>query len=196
MAVSRPLLLSMGYLFFIPIVHGISNLEAVYAAKVLEKFVSVVGIILIVPLCVPELNTPGIKECLYGKLFSYRKTIVIRMGLSVITLLFLISFFAVILKILHCEFPLGVYIIGTLITSGTIGMVGFAAALISNNLILGYIISVGYFFMCWTGIINEESLVYLFSMINNQLRQKGALLFMTGLCIAGIGIRLTPKTLK
>ena len=65
LVIMKPLLLSIGYLMFIPIVHGISNLEVKYVAEVLEKFVSVIGIILIVPLCSSELNTKILKNRLW-----------------------------------------------------------------------------------------------------------------------------------
>lgn len=185
LVIMKPLLLCIGYLLFVPIVHGTSNLEAKYVAEVLEKFVSVIGIILIVPLCSPELNIKNIKEVIWGKVFSYGKTIAIRMFMSIVILCFLTFFFAIILRMLHCEFPFVTYIVGTVVTAGTIGMVGFNATLITNNLILGYIFSVSYFFMCWTGIISEENPVYLFSMINNQLQQKGVLLLIILFCVAG-----------
>lgn len=193
LAIMKPLLLSIGYLMFIPIIHGISNLEVKYVAEVLEKFVSVIGIILIVPLGSPELNTKNIKEIIYGKIFSYGKTIVIRIFMSIVILNFLISIFAIILMMLHCEFPLGPYIIGTLITAGTIGIVGFTMVLLSNNLILGYILSVSYFLMCWTGIINEENPVYLFSMASDVMQEKKILLLIISLCIVIIFICTTKK---
>lgn len=91
LVIMKPLLLSIGYLMFIPIVHGISNLEVKYVAEVLEKFVSVIGIILIVPLCSSELNTKNIKEIVYGKVFSYGKTIAIRIFMAIVILCFLTS---------------------------------------------------------------------------------------------------------
>lgn len=196
LVIMKPLLLSIGYLMFIPIVHGISNLEVKYVAEVLEKFVSVIGIILIVPLCSSELNTKNIKEIVYGKVFSYGKTIAIRIFMVIVILCFLTSLFAIILVMLHCEFPFVTYIVGTVVTAGTMGMIGFAATLFTNNLLLGYILSVGYFLMCWTGVISEESPIYLFSMINNQLQQKGVLLLIILFCIVGSSIWIHQKNIN
>lgn len=193
LAIMKPTLISMGYLMLIPIIHGISNLEVKYVAEVLEKFVSVIGIILIVPLCSPELNSQNVKESIYGRVFTYGKVIAIRIFMAVIMLCFLISFFSIILMILHCEFPIGLYIIGTLITAGTIGMIGLTMTIFSNNLISGYVFSVSYFLICWTGIINEDNPVYLFSMVNNRLQQKGILLIVIALCIVVSSIRLYQK---
>lgn len=186
LSIIKPLLLGICYLLFIPLLHGVSNLEAKYVAEVLEKFVSVVGIIIMVPLCAPELSTKYIKENVCGKALSYGKIIILRILMSIMMLCILISGFSISLKLLHCEFPLVNYIMGTLITAGTIGMIGFMVVLVSNNLISGYIISVGYFMLCWTGIINEGSPMYLFSMINGRLQQKGILLLITGLCTTGL----------
>lgn len=193
LVIIKPLLLCIGYLIFIPIVHGISNLEVKYVAEVMEKYVSAIGIILIVPLCSPEINTKNIKEVVYGKIFSYGKIIAIRIFMSVVILYILISFFGSILIMLQCEFPFVTYIIGTVITAGTVGMVGFAAALFCNNLIVGYVLSISYFFVCWTGIIREENPVYLFSMINNQLQQKGILFLIILFCIVGSSIWIHHK---
>lgn len=113
--------------------------------------------------------------------------------MSAIIICLLITLFAIILKILHCEFPLGIYIIGTIITAESIGTVGFATTLFSNNLILGYILSVSYYLMCWTGIINEEAPLYLFSMVNIQAQQKGTLILIIVFNIVGSGIWLHSK---
>lgn len=196
LAIMKPLVLSISYLLLLPMIHGISNLETKYVAELLEKFVSIVGIILMVPLCSPELKTKNIKESICGKVLSYGKIIAIRLFISAVILCFLITLYAIILKILHCEFPLVIYSVGTVITAGTIGIIGFITTLFSNNLILGYILSVSYFFMCWTGIINEEFPAYLFSMINNHMQQKGILLLIIIFSIVGSGIWLHQKSTK
>jgi len=194
LALMKPLLLSVGYLLILPMIHGISNLETKYVAELLEKFVSIIGIIVIVPLCSPELNSKSIKESVLGRTCSYGKIIATRLYMAAISLCFLITMFAVTLKILHCKFPLGIYIVGTVITAETIGIVGFLVSLFSNNLILGYIFSIGYVFLCWTGIINEEFPGYLFSMGRNYLQQKGILVLIMIFCIVCSSILLHQKS--
>lgn len=182
LAVSKPVLYSILYLLFVPVINGISNLEAKYVAELLEKFISPVGIILFVPLCSPEENNM-VKESVYIKSFAYEKIIGLRIMASVIILIVLLSFVAGVLVLCHCKFPVAGYMAGTMVTAMVTGCVGLSVALTGNNTVLGYFVAASYVLLNWSGIIGKSNSLYLFSLVDNQFQQKKMLFIITCTCI-------------
>lgn len=171
MVIVKPFLISVLYLLFVPIIHGVSNLQSLYVAEVLEKFVSFIGIIIFIPLSSLELDN-RIKEVVFVKSFSYTKTMFLRIITAFFVLCGLIFVFAFLLLSLKCEFSFLRYVAGTIITGLSLGSIGLVTSLISHNLILGYAVSIGFFMLNWIGIIDDNNLIYLFSMTNNEYYQK------------------------
>ena len=66
------LLLGMVYLFIIPIIRGISNLDNIQSAEVLGQSLALVGAILLIPVTKRELET-GIKAVSYTHLDVYKR---------------------------------------------------------------------------------------------------------------------------
>lgn len=48
-----------------------------------------------------------------------------------------------------------------------LGSVGFFAAVISNHVVIGYFVAVGYFLLNFLGSISSHNIFYLFSMSSN-----------------------------
>lgn len=177
LVIVKSVIISVIYLLFIPIIHGVSNLERVFVAEVLEKFVSLIGIILLVPLCSTEIDNT-FKECVYIKSFSYHKIILLRLIISIFVLCLLIFIFSICLIFNNCDFPFFKYTFGGIITALTLGGIGFVVVIISNNLVVGYLSSISFFIINWIGIINDNNPVYIFSMINEEYYQKIVLLII------------------
>ncbi len=178
----KPVLYAILYLLFVPVINGISNLEAKYVAELLEKFISPVGVILFVPLCSPEENNM-VKESVYIKPFAYEKIIGFRIMASVMILMVLLSFVTRVLVACHCEFPVAGYMAGTMVTAMVTGCVGLSVALTSNNTALGYFVAASYVLLNWSGIIDKSNSLYLFSLIDNQFQQKKMLFIIACTCI-------------
>ncbi len=51
-----------------------------------------------------------------------------------------------------------------MISAMALGGFGFAAAIFSNSVIVGYLASIGYFLLNSLGNVSEDSIFYLFSM--------------------------------
>ena len=171
LATVRPAILALLYLPFLPVIHGITNLDAVHTAELLEKFVSPIGIILFVPICRPE-QEPGIKEVVFVKAYSYRKVVGIRLFMAALAVGILIIAFLGILFAGGCAFPAIPYMLGGIITALALGSIGILAAVLSNSTITGYLVSLGIWFLNWSEAVKESNPVYLFSMIHQQYQQK------------------------
>ncbi len=175
------LCLSILYLCFIPMIRGISDLDAVHSAECLEQSVALIGIFLFVPLSRPEQNK-GIQEIVFSKKKSYLSILLLRFCMSFFCLVALVSLFSAVMAARGCAFPFTEYVLGTLISSLTLGGLGLLAAVCTNNVIAGYFLSVGYFTLNFPGVINGNSRLSLFSMSNGIFGTKYWLLAISGLC--------------
>ena len=140
-------------------------------AEVLEKFLSPIGIILFVPLAVPE-QDKCIREIVLVKSFKYVKVMGIRLILAFTVLCSEFIIFTVILVGSVCKFPIISFTIGSLITAMALGSIGILTSILTGNAIGGYLVSIGYFLLNWIGVIEERSPLYLFSIIENEFEQK------------------------
>lgn len=187
LAVRLNLYLSIIYLCFVPIIRGISNLDAVHSAECLEQSVALIGIFLFVPLSRPEQNK-DIQEIVFSKKKSYISILLLRFCMSFFCLLVLVSLFSAVMVVCGCSFPFAKYVFGTLISSLTLGGCGFLIATCTNNIIAGYFLSVGYFTLNLLGEINGNSRLSLFSMSNGIFDTKYWLLAMSALCFLLVAI--------
>ena len=142
-----------------------------HVAEVLEKFLSPIGIILFVPLAVPE-QDKCIREIVLVKSFKYVKVMGIRLILAFTVLCSEFIIFTVILVGSGCKFPIISFTIGSLITAMALGSIGILTSILTGNAIGGYLVSIGYFLLNWIGVIEERSPLYLFSIIENEFEQK------------------------
>lgn len=181
MSIRFSLCLSISYLFLVPIIRGVSNLDAVHSAECLEQSVALIGIFLLVPLAGPEQNAE-IQEIVFSKKKSYVSILLLRLCMAICCLLVLISLFSAVMIMCGCSFPFAKYIFGTLTSSLALGGVGFLAAVCTNNVIAGYFVSAGYFTLNILGGISENSHLSLFSMGNGIIDTKYWLLAISVLC--------------
>ena len=125
-----------------PFVLGISNLDAAQSAKVLETYVALVGILIFVPVFLPEQDRDlwDVIKVRYTKITTvYLTRILISFVFSsLLTLLFL-------LKAGNCEMEPVKYYFGTMAEVIAFGGLGIFAYAVSDNLIVGYMIPLGYY---------------------------------------------------
>lgn len=157
------ILLTIVYLLLIPVIRGISNLDFIQSASVLEQSVSLVGIILIVPITKWE-HEMEIKELVLTKSWSYFRTVCLRLVISVFLTASMIVGFALVMQRNHCVFPLGSFVFGTTLISVFMGMFGLLLSQIGKNVIIGYLAALGYYSLCQLEIITEKSRLYLFPL--------------------------------
>lgn len=177
-------LMAMLLLVLIPILFGINDLDGRETAKVLEQFVTLIGIILLTPIFRPE-QQKDIREVVEAKYTSQTGIYLIRiLTASLLILLFITSFIGW-MRINHCSFPVKDYIFGTLSTSLLLGSMGLLTYAISDQIILGYMLPIGYFiFNLFTGDRYVKKF-YIFSMTKGSFEEKYWLLGAAAMMVFG-----------
>ena len=165
------LLLAVTVLFITPFIFGINNLDNTTSAFVLERFVSLTGIIMLTPVFLPE-QDKNISELVESKYTPMTGVYLIRFILAAVSLLLLISGFMFIMMLMSCEFDIFKFIFGTFATAFLLGALGFIAYAVSDNIIAGYLLSLGYY--VFNMFSNDEQLknMYLFTLGQNGLTEK------------------------
>lgn len=163
MAIRNNLLLAIAYLFLVPIIRGIANLDAVHTAECLEQSVVLVGIIMVVPINAME-RSKALQEVVCTKKIQQWVILLIRLIMSLIILITMTGLFAGIMKWNNCKFPYMPYVAGTLISEIALGSVGLFAAILSNSAVIGYLVSMGYFLFNVLGNISSKNVLCLFTM--------------------------------
>lgn len=173
------LILSIFYLFLIPIIRGIANLDNVQSAQCLSQSVILIGIIIITPITKRELDTE-IKEVIYAKSWSYTKTVCIRFVCALLQTIILISVFIYVMRMNHCKFPVWKFSLATTFYAIFIGILGLVLSQIGKNVIVGYLCALGYWSCCQLQIIKAEGIFYCFPIINGifEIRNFMMLLFV------------------
>ena len=146
LAIRTNLLVAVAYLLTIPLVRGIANLDRVHSAECLEQSVILVGIFLIVPLNMPE-QSKAIQEVVYTKKISRWKILLLRFITTTLLLTMLICLFCGIMIWKNCTFPFVAYAARTVIRAMVLGSLGLAVSILSNSVIMGYLVSAAYFLL-------------------------------------------------
>lgn len=183
LAVRTNLFLAAAYLLSISLFRGIANLDMVHSAECLEQSVILVGIFLIVPLNVPE-QSKAIQEAVYTRKISHWKILSVRLIMSTLLLIVMVSLFSGIMVWKNCTFPFAAHAAGTVISAMALGSLGFAVSVLSNSAIAGYLASAGYFLLNFLGNVSEKSIFCLFSMGKGNYTAKIYLLGWSLLMIA------------
>lgn len=172
-------MLSIAYLLFIPVIRGISNLDPIHSARVLGQSVVLIGAIILIPITKQELEI-SVKEIIYTKAWSYMISIGIRFLCSFLIITVEITTFAIIMLCSNCKFPFGEYISLAILYATFLGLLGLALSQAGNNIVIGYLSAFGYWTLCQLGIINENSIGYMFPIVNGTvlIQKLVALLFM------------------
>ena len=108
--------------------------------------------------------------------------------MSMLLLITMICLFSGIMVWKNCIFPFVPYVAGTVISAMALGSFGFAAAIFSNSVIVGYLASIGYFLLNSLGNVSEDSIFYLFSMGKGNYSTKIWLFGLSLLVIAVVFI--------
>ncbi|RKI37224.1 hypothetical protein D7V86_14150 [bacterium D16-51] len=187
LSIQNNLLLAVLYLLIIPVLRSIENLNEVYSAECLEQSVILIGILLIVPLHAAEQGA-AIKEVVFTRKIPQWMILLMRTIMAIIILLFLTGTFAGIMIMKNCTFPYMSYVIGTAISELALGSVGCFAAVLSDSVIAGYLVSIGYFLFNYLGYISDTNVFWLFSMEADDFEAK---IWLLGISILLIIITLT-----
>lgn len=186
LSIQNNLLLATLYLLIVPVLRSIENLNEVYSAECLEQSVILIGILLIVPLRAAEQDA-AIREVVFTRKIPQWLILLMRVIMAMIVLVFLTGIFAEIMIMKNCTFPYMSYVMGTVMSEVALGSIGFFAAVISDSVIAGYLVSVGYFLFNYLGNISGTNVLCLFSMGTGN--------FTTKVWLLGVSILLITITL-
>ena len=186
LSIRNNLSLAILYLLIIPVLQSIENLNEIYSAECLEQSVMLIGILLIVPLHAAE-HEAAIRDVVFTRKIPQWMVLLIRMITAIVMLVFLTGIFAEIMIVKNCTFPYMSYVVGTVISEMALGSVGFFAAVLSNSVIVGYLVSIGYFLFNYLGNISDTNIFCLFSMRTGD--------FITKVWLFGISVLLITITL-
>lgn len=188
------LLLTSFYLFIIPVIRGISNLDNIQSAQCFSQSVAFVGIIILVPVIRHELEI-SIKEVICTKTWPYLRTVVVRLccGFAIISVI--IIGFALIMKNNNCTFSFWTYVFSSILYAGFMGVVGILFSQMGGSVILGYLVSLGYWSLCQLQIIAESNVLYLFPIVsgNFEIQKLITLILILAILIGGLVLSNNKK---
>lgn len=155
--------------FFTQALFGIASLDAREAAQPLERLLSLTGTVLLTPIFLPEQNE-NIRDLIRSKRTDYLAVCVVRLIYSIFFLAVIMGVFTYVMRC--CESAVTVrHFVGGFATALFLGSLGFFFAGISQNTIVGYMISMIYYITNF-GIKDELKDLYLFSMSAGSFTEK------------------------
>lgn len=171
-----------------PLVFGVENLPPVDTAKVLEMYVSLLGIILLIPIFLPEQN-PELRDLIRSKYTKITVIYVIRALESIVILGLLLGIYMGILTSNGCAMEFAQFFGGTLAEMIFMGGLGILCYALFDNLIAGYMIPIFYYISAIGSGAKYLKVFYPFSMSIGSYTEKYWLL-SAGLLLSAIGIYL------
>lgn len=159
------ILLALFLCLFSPLVMGVENLNKYQTAQVLEMFFSLMGIILFVPILLPDFDL-NIRELLESKKIPSWLLQTLRFLQSIFILVILLLSYLFFLKQNMCEFPFWHYFLGTMADCLFLGGLGLMIYSITDYVTMAYLLPLFYFIV---NISGKKYLgkFYLFSMTYN-----------------------------
>lgn len=171
-----------------PVIMGVSNLEALQVAKVVDFYLSLFGIVLCIPLFIPD-DDHSIRELLESKKESMYALQGIRLVEGVSILVISLVLFLLFMKQQGSHFPYYQYLYGGIANGLFLGGLGIMIYGILDNLAVAYMIPILYYVMCMGGAKKYLDKFYLFSMMGGSIENKKYLL-IAGIVMIVVGILL------
>lgn len=188
------LLLAIAYTLLIPVIRGISNLDNIHSADVFGQSLALIGIFLLVPITKQELEV-AVKEIVYTKAWSYRKSVTIRLVFGFLLIAIMVTAFASIMRFQNCDFPFLEYVSITILYAVFLGLLGLLFSQVGSNVIIGYLISLGYWSFCQLKILTEENVSFLFPIINGAINTERLLILVSvDICLLVLFLCIVKKT--
>lgn len=183
----QSLLVSVLLLAASPLVLGISNLDAAQSAKVLETYVALLGILLFVPVFLPEQDR-DLWDVVKAKYTKITSVYLMRILISLLCSALLIFVFILVMRAGDCEMEPAKYYFGTLAEAAAFGGLGIFAYAVSDNIIVGYMIPLGYYVAGIMAGYRYMKYIYPFGMLTDYSTKYWIL--AAGVFLMGCGILL------
>lgn len=166
------------FLLFIvaPLIMGLENLNPIQTAQTLELYVSLFGIILLVPLFIPDQDR-NIRDLLESKKESMIKIQFIRILEAILFLSLIVFMFLLKLKYGQSEFPFYKYFYGTMANCIFLGGLGVFFFSLMDNLVVAYMVPLLYYILNY-GSGKKLGKLNMFSMMGGSFIEKNYLFFI------------------
>lgn len=174
-----------------PLIIGVKNLDSLNTAKVLDVYISLLGIILLIHIFIPDQDR-DISDLIRSKKESIAVNYLIRITEAVLFLILIVFSFLLYLKIGKCIFDFGKYFYATISTCIFLGGLGILAYSIVDNIAVGYMIPILYYILCYGAGKKYLGKFYLFSMLQGNTMDKKYLL-IAGILMIVVGIFYRSK---
>lgn len=138
-------LLATGIVLATPILFGISELNEKMAAQPLEMVSSIIGIVVLTPIFMPEQNK-SIYDLVKSKKTSHTLVCFLRLICSAFIAVLLIGILALLMKYNSSDISIRLYM-SALSSAFALGSLGLFVSSSGNNVIIGYMVSITYFTM-------------------------------------------------
>ena len=163
------LVIALVIAFLTQVLFGIASLDGREAAQPLERLLSLAGTVLLTPVFLPEQNE-NIRDLIRSKRTDYLAVCLIRLTYSIFFLAVIIGSFTVIMQYRECEVTIR-HFVGGLSSALFLGSLGFFFAGISQNTIIGYMVSLIYYISNFA-LKDELKNFFLFSMSAGSFTEK------------------------
>lgn len=163
----KPLILIVGFFILAPFIMGMKNLNEVQTAKILEVYVSLFGIVFLVPLFALDEDL-SIRNLIKSKKESMLKLHFIRLLQQVIMLIAVILIFMFILREGNCSFDFFKLFVSVLCNCIFLGGLGILSYSMVNSQPFAYMIPIFYYVLCYgcgKDILGE---FHLFSIVGRE----------------------------
>ena len=134
------------FLFLIPYLYGIPNLNSERSASCLGQLVSLIGIPLFVSILEAEQDS-DIRDTVVIKSFPYYTSVFMRMIFAMLLSFVLVYVFSLYMLYQGCEFPINIYVVRTVEISALIGGTGLLISAMFRKTLVGILVSVGFVFL-------------------------------------------------
>lgn len=129
-----------------PLLMGVKNLDEVQVATITEMYLSFLGVLLLVPLFLPDANL-NMRDLLASKHTSLLTVRLIRLFESIVILTVLLALFLLFLKAGNCQFRYGVCFYAALSTCLFQGGMGVLLYSVVDNFVFAYMVPFLYFML-------------------------------------------------
>ena len=169
-------------LLLTPVLFGITDLDRLASAVPLERFVALLGPILLTPVFAPE-QSAEIDDVVSAKYIGSSVVCVIRTLCLTGLMAVMILVFAIYMRESGCDISTAL-ITGTISDAVFLGALGMLAASLTDNVAVAYMLPVMYYTLCF-GVGDKLGSFYLFAMENGNYAGKPRMLMLGVLIAAG-----------
>lgn len=154
-----------------PVIMGMEALNQYQAGQILDVYFSLLGIVLLTPLFMPEQNK-NIRDLLASREYPLRNIQLLRLLQAVVILAVLNLLVLFQMKLGECTFPFGTYFCCAMANCVFLGGLGIFAYGITDHLVIAYMIPVFYYICCYGAGQKYLGKFYLFSLMTGDLENK------------------------